>query len=59
MLFIFRVFGRYTMDAIAALGFGMDTESQTNPNDTFVKYAKELFNFGVTPLLILICEYTK
>jgi hypothetical protein len=59
LLFIwvfYRVFGRYTMDVISALGFGMDTDSQTNPDNTFVKYAKELFNLRFTPLLISISK---
>jgi hypothetical protein len=47
------------MDVIAALGFGMDIDSQTNPDNTFVKYAKELFPSNVTLLLILIGEYNR
>lgn len=41
------------MDVIASLGFGMEIDSQTNPDNTFVKYAKELFTVKFTPLLIL------
>jgi hypothetical protein len=44
------------MDVIASLGFGMDTDSQTNPESAFIKYAKELFNFRFTPLMFLIGE---
>ncbi|XP_048759592.2 cytochrome P450 3A9-like [Ostrea edulis] len=54
-----EVFGRYTMDVIASLGFGMDTDSQTNPENTFVKYAKELFNFKFTPLMFFILIFPK
>lgn len=42
------------MDVIASLGFGMDIDSQTNPDNLFVKYAKELLNFSLSPLTILL-----
>ncbi|XP_056019949.1 cytochrome P450 3A6-like isoform X2 [Ostrea edulis] len=54
-----EVFGRYTMDVTASLGFGMDTDSQTNPDNTFVKYAKELFSFRFTPLMFFIIMFPK
>ncbi|XP_048758996.1 cytochrome P450 3A8-like [Ostrea edulis] len=54
-----EVFDRYTMDVIASLGFGMDTESQTNPDNTFLKHAKELFSFKFTPLIFLIMIFPK
>jgi hypothetical protein len=57
LLVIYRVFGRYTMDVISALGFGMDTDCQTNPDNAFVKYAKELFSIRYTPLLVCISKY--
>ncbi|XP_062613446.1 cytochrome P450 3A24-like [Saccostrea cucullata] len=49
-----EIFGRYTMDVIAALGFGMDIDSQTNPDNKFVKYAKELFNNKLSLRFFLI-----
>ncbi|XP_062613453.1 cytochrome P450 3A14-like [Saccostrea cucullata] len=49
-----EMFGRYTMDVIASLGFGMDIDSQTNPDNTFVKYAKELFAPRINFLIFLI-----
>ncbi|XP_056017485.1 cytochrome P450 3A6-like [Ostrea edulis] len=52
-----EVFGRYTMDVTASFGFGMDTDSQTNPDNTFVKYAKELFSFRFTSLMLFIIFY--
>lgn len=54
-----EVYGNYTMDVIASLGFGMEIDSQTNPDNTFVKYAKELFTVKFTPLLILAAMSSK
>ncbi|XP_048762827.2 cytochrome P450 3A24-like isoform X2 [Ostrea edulis] len=48
-----EVFGRFTMDVIASLGFGMEIDSQTDPNNAFVRYAKELFNVNFSLLLFL------
>ncbi|XP_062607936.1 cytochrome P450 3A8-like [Saccostrea cucullata] len=48
-----QVFGSYTMDVIASLGFGMEIDSQTNPDNKFVKYAKELFEVNISLLIIL------
>ncbi|XP_061165934.1 cytochrome P450 3A9-like [Saccostrea echinata] len=48
-----QVFGSYTMDVIASLGFGMEIDSQTNPDNKFVKYAKELFEVDISLLAIL------
>lgn len=49
-----QTFGAYTMDVIASLGFGMDINSQTNPDNLFVTYTKELMNFSLSPLTILL-----
>lgn len=49
-----QTFGAYTMDVIASLGFGMDIDSQTNPDNLFVKYAKELLTFSFNPIIILL-----
>ncbi|KAJ8310879.1 hypothetical protein KUTeg_012744 [Tegillarca granosa] len=40
-----RVFGGYTMDVIASTAFGIQVDSQSNPNDSFVINASKLFNF--------------
>lgn len=37
-----EVFGAYTMDVIAATFFGLQLDSQKNPDDPFVKNAKEV-----------------
>lgn len=52
----YRTFGNYTMDVIASLGFGMDIDCQTNPENTFVKYAKELITFNFRIILIILCK---
>ena len=41
------------MDVIASLGFGMEIDSQTNPKNSFVKYAKELVAVDFNPLIVL------
>lgn len=50
----FSVFGAYTLDVIASTGFGMDIDSQKNPDNDFVKYTKKFLNISFTPTLILI-----
>ena len=35
--------GKYSMDTIASCAFGVDSQSFTNENSPFVKYAKTLF----------------
>nr|XP_022315198.1 cytochrome P450 3A24-like isoform X1 [Crassostrea virginica] len=54
-----EVFGNYTMDVIASLGFGMEIDSQTNPKNSFVKYAKELFAVDFNPLIVLAAFSSK
>lgn len=39
-------FGAFTMDVIARTMFGLQIDSQTNPNNTFITYAKKLFTFS-------------
>jgi hypothetical protein len=43
------------MDVISSLGFGMETDSQTDINNAFVRYAKDLFNVGFSLVIFLIC----
>ncbi|XP_076072095.1 cytochrome P450 3A11-like [Mytilus galloprovincialis] len=47
-----QVFGAYTMDIIASAGFGLDVDSQKNPENKFTKYAKMLFDFKFSRLII-------
>ena len=52
-----RLFGAYTMDAIAKCGFGLDVDSQQNKDDPFVRNAKKAFDFGLfKPAFILVGE---
>ncbi|ESP04227.1 hypothetical protein LOTGIDRAFT_223980 [Lottia gigantea] len=49
-------FGAYTMDVIARTAFGIDVDSQTNPDEPFVHMARKLFTprkwFGIVYLII-------
>ncbi|VDI46279.1 Hypothetical predicted protein, partial [Mytilus galloprovincialis] len=51
-----QVFGAYTMDIIASAGFGLDVDSQKNPENKFTKYAKILFDFKFSRLIVLISK---
>uniref|UniRef100_A0A8W8NTJ0 Cytochrome P450 3A24 n=1 Tax=Magallana gigas TaxID=29159 RepID=A0A8W8NTJ0_MAGGI len=53
------VFGAYTLDVIASTCFGMDIDSQKNPDNDFVKYTKKFLNISFTPILILILIFPK
>ncbi|XP_070556760.1 cytochrome P450 3A24-like [Ptychodera flava] len=49
------VFGSYAIDSLASAGFGVDVNSQEDPDNPFVRNAKEAFSFGVThPIFIVI-----
>lgn len=45
----------YTMDVICSTGFGVDVDSQRNPDNQYIKYAKEFLDVDVTgnPLFII------
>ncbi|XP_071504349.1 cytochrome P450 3A13-like [Diadema antillarum] len=50
----FSFFGGFTMDGIARCAFGLEVNSQKNPDDPFVKNAKEFTNFSVfSPVFLL------
>lgn len=53
------VFGAYTLDVIASTGFGVDIDSQKNPDSEFVKNAKKFFNITFNPLLLMILMFPK
>lgn len=42
---VWRCFGCYSMDVIASVAFGMQVDSQRNPDDPFVRHAHLFFNF--------------
>ncbi|KAJ8304297.1 hypothetical protein KUTeg_017880 [Tegillarca granosa] len=47
----------YTMDNIASTAFGLEIDSQKNPNDPFVKHAKMLFSWTFADfVMILVCD---
>lgn len=53
--FSFRFFSHFTMDAIASTAFGIDIDSQKQPDDPFVKNIDLIFKFSPwrrIPLLI-------
>lgn len=56
-LSLFMVFGAYNLDIIASDGFGLDVDSQKNPENKFTKYAKMMFDFKFSRLIILISKY--
>ncbi|CAI9741129.1 cytochrome P450 3A8 [Octopus vulgaris] len=42
-----KSFSAYTMDVIAATGFGIMVDSQKNPNDPLVEKAKDIFKISI------------
>ncbi|XP_071785224.1 cytochrome P450 3A24-like [Asterias amurensis] len=42
-----KMYGAFTMDAIARCGFGLNVDSQHNQDDPFVKHAKKAFDFSL------------
>ncbi|XP_061185461.1 cytochrome P450 3A11-like [Saccostrea echinata] len=54
-----EVFGAYTIDVIASTGFGVDIDSQKNPESDFVRHAKPFFNVTFGLLLLLILMFPK
>ncbi|XP_069132752.1 cytochrome P450 3A2-like [Argopecten irradians] len=50
-----RLFRGYTMDVISSTAFGIQVDSQNNPDDPFVTQAKKMFDFSLTgPVILLI-----
>ncbi|XP_070556773.1 cytochrome P450 3A8-like [Ptychodera flava] len=48
------VFGGYVVDSIGSAGFGVDVNSQEQPDHPFVKHVKEAFDVGFTSPVALI-----
>ena len=48
------------MDVICSTGFGIDVDSQRQPDNPFIKYAKEFFEIDVGKNLIFLlgCKYS-
>ncbi|CAI9741134.1 cytochrome P450 3A8 [Octopus vulgaris] len=49
-----KLFSAYTMDVIAATGFGITVDSQKDPNHPLVEKAKDIFRFGVFNPAVLL-----
>ncbi len=53
-----RMYGGFSMDAIARCGFGLEVDSQKNKDDPFIKHAKMAFNFSFfKPSLLLAAVF--
>jgi cytochrome P450 family 3 subfamily A len=53
----FSLFGAFTMDVICSTGFGMDVDSQSNPDDPFVVNATKAMTANlVGPRILLACK---
>ncbi|XP_062566717.1 cytochrome P450 3A29-like isoform X2 [Saccostrea cucullata] len=44
-----QLYGGFTLDAIAATAFGLDVDSINNPDSSFIKNIKEIFQRGMKP----------
>ena len=49
-----RFVGSYTMDVIASTAFGLDVQSQQDPNNQFVKMGKKILDFSGISFTILV-----
>ncbi|XP_060066276.1 cytochrome P450 3A8-like [Ylistrum balloti] len=50
-----RLFAGFTMDVISSTAFGIQVDSQGNPDDLFVKHAKKMFDVSLTkPWMLLV-----
>lgn len=53
-----KLFGCFTMDAIAKCGFGLDVDSQRNQDDPFVQNAKKAFDFKLfNPAFMIVSAF--
>ncbi|XP_069134019.1 cytochrome P450 3A11-like isoform X2 [Argopecten irradians] len=48
------LFGGFTMDVISSTAFGVNIDSQGNPDDPFIKHAKRMFDFTINGLWTLL-----
>uniref|UniRef100_W5NJU7 Thromboxane-A synthase n=1 Tax=Lepisosteus oculatus TaxID=7918 RepID=W5NJU7_LEPOC len=55
---VHRCLGSFTMDVIASVGFGTQVDSQRNPDNPFVKHAKQFFSFTFfRPMVMLLIAF--
>ena len=53
-LYLFRILHNYTMDIICSVGFGLDVNSQKDPENPFVKHGEAFTKFSPASLFFLI-----
>ena len=54
LLFTHSILANFTMDCTGRTMFGIDVDSQGEPENDFVKNCKEIMNMGVGRLSVLI-----
>ena len=54
IILCFSIMGAFTMDVIASSAFGLDIDSQKDPDNLFISYGKKLFAFQFTSPWFLI-----
>ncbi len=55
--FVYRYCQNFTMDVIAITAFGLQMDTQSDPDSTFVKMAKKIFNIKpFSAMAIAICK---
>ncbi|KAL3842941.1 hypothetical protein ACJMK2_020914 [Sinanodonta woodiana] len=50
----YRLFGAFSMDAICSTGLGMNVDSQSNPDDPFIKNVKKALNISFVNVKFLL-----
>lgn len=55
--FFHSVFEAFTMDGIAKCAFGLQVDSQNNPDDPFVKHAKRVMDGTVESPVVMIAGW--
>ena len=58
---VYRVCVQFTMDVIARTVFGLDVDSQANPDNDFIRHGKSLMSLGnslIKPKFLLFSNFT-
>ncbi|XP_077976970.1 cytochrome P450 3A24-like isoform X2 [Glandiceps talaboti] len=50
-------FGAYSLDCIASCAFGVDVDSQNNPDSPFVKHAKDANKWSIMDPMLILCLF--
>ena len=59
-MYVCRFTDAFTLDVIARVGFGVEMDSQRDPNNPFLINGRKIVDFSVswrTPLRFLLCMY--